>query len=80
MCHAREACFAAEVTHPDELVALAGVVERLHGRFPQAPTDGIEQAVVEVHHQYDASRVRDFIPVLVEREVAERFRDHSSRA
>lgn len=67
------------MTHTDELVALDGVVERLHGRFPQAPTERIKQAVVEVHHQYDASRVRDFIPVLVEREVADRFRDPSAR-
>jgi hypothetical protein len=31
--------------------------------------------VAAVHQQYDGSPIRDFIPMLVEREVVDHFRD-----
>ena len=64
---------------PDETHALQLVSERLRGRFPEEGPEGIARLVTEVHHEFDGSPVRAFIPVLVEREVAERLRLPSPR-
>ena len=58
----------------DETQALDELADRLRVKFPEAPLGSIRKAVSEVHHQYDGRPIRDFIPVLVEREV----RDHLS--
>lgn len=50
------------------------LTERLRGRFPDEPADGIAQMVAKAHGGYEASTVRDFIPVLVERELVDRLR------
>lgn len=50
------------------------LTERLRERFPDEPGDGIERMVAQVHGGYEASTVRDFIPVLVERELVDRLR------
>jgi hypothetical protein len=61
------------MTQTEEIRALDELAGRLRERFPEASPDGIRQLVDEVHHQYDGSPIRDFIPVLVEREVSEHF-------
>ncbi|KHK96407.1 hypothetical protein LK09_15710 [Microbacterium mangrovi] len=48
--------------------AIAEVVRRLEERFPQLPSSQIAEAVLEAQHHYDNARVRDFVPVFVERE------------
>ena len=58
----------------EEIQALDQLADRLQGRFPDAPADHIRTVVTSVHHQYDESPIRDFIPVLVEREAAEQLR------
>lgn len=58
----------------EEVRALDELADRLHTRFPAIPTDGIKHMVEEGYHQFDSSLVRDFIPVLVEREVTEQLR------
>lgn len=58
----------------EEAQAVAQVCERLRSRFPDAPADDIDQVVAEVHRGFDGNPIRDFIPVLVEREAANRFR------
>ncbi len=59
----------------DETQVLDEVAARLRVKFPEAPLGSIRRAVSEVHHQYDGHPIRDFIPVLVEREVLEQLRD-----
>ena len=54
---------------------MRALAQRLHDRFPQAEPARIDQVLDEVHHQYDGRPIREFIPVLVEREVADRIRD-----
>ena len=49
------------------------LADRLRGRFPDAPPESIKKVVDEVHHQFDGRPIRDFIPVLVEREVVDHF-------
>lgn len=58
----------------EEIRALDQLADRLHGRFPDAPPEGIKNMVAQIHHQYDGSPIRDFIPLLVEREVVDHFR------
>jgi len=53
--------------------ALSLVAERLRSQFPSVDTDTIGGVVAQVHHQYDGRPIRDFIPVLVERDAAERL-------
>lgn len=55
-------------------VALARIVDRIAGQFPAVSAEQIEQVI---HGRYEAladARVRDFIPVLVERQGATRPR------
>jgi len=63
------------MTQEDEVRAINLLVERLQLRFPNAAPEHLEQVLLEVHHQYDGRPIRDFVPVLVEREVTERIRD-----
>ena len=61
---------------PAEAKALDLAVLRLHRRFPDHTLEDIRQEVTRVHHHYDSSRIRGFIAILVEREVAERYEHH----
>ncbi len=63
-----------ETRADEEIRALDELADRLRSRFPETPPDSIKSLVTQVHHQYDGSPIRDFIPVLVEREVVEHFR------
>lgn len=62
------------MSQTEEIGALDQIADRLVARFPDESPEGIKQLVTQIHHQYDGSPIRDFIPVLVEREVTERFR------
>jgi hypothetical protein len=64
----------------EEIRALDQLADRLRGRFPDAPPEGIKELVARAHQQYDGSPIRDFIPVLVEREVVEHFRAPAQRS
>lgn len=55
--------------------ALMHVVHRLSERFPKLSEQEIRDATVDEFEKYEGARVRDFVPVLVERKVAERLRD-----
>jgi len=46
--------------------ALAEVVERLVDRFPDLPEDRI-RVVASSHQEFEGMRIRDFVPILVER-------------
>lgn len=58
----------------EEIRALDQLADRLRSRFPDAPPEGIKELVAKAAEQYDGSPIRDFIPVLVEREVVDHFR------
>lgn len=51
----------------DERTRVAEVVERLRGRYPTVPADRIVAVVSEAHREFDTARVRDYVPVLVEK-------------
>ena len=62
-----------ESMNEDEDRAVAEVAERLLKRFPLEPPDVVKATVAEFHQQYDGCRIRDYIPVLVEREARDRL-------
>ncbi len=62
------------MTPADELRALDDLALRLQGRFPDTPPEDLRLSVDEIHRQYAGCRIRAFIPVLVEREVVDRYR------
>lgn len=49
------------------------IVERLEERFPRRPAGEVRQAVSEAVRRFERARVKDFIPVLVEREAKARL-------
>jgi hypothetical protein len=54
--------------------ALQHVVARLRVRFPHLEEAVVEQEVEAVYREYHGSKVRNFVPILVEREVVDRWR------
>ncbi|CAN5574277.1 hypothetical protein BH10ACT10_BH10ACT10_00220 [soil metagenome] len=64
----------------EEAHAMTELIKRLQSSYPQAPGHTVDQLVTEVHREFDGRPIRDFVPVLVEREVAERLkRTHGAR-
>ena len=60
-----------------EVHALAEISTRVRGRFPDASAEQVEREVSVAYHQFDGQPIRDFIPILVERAVIERFSTRS---
>ena len=58
-----------------EARAVVDVTERLRRRFPTVAEDVIYQVVADYHREFDTSPIRDFVPILVERQA----RDHLRR-
>jgi hypothetical protein len=56
----------------DEHQALEHVCSRLVERFPDVPEATVRLTVSDVHARFDG-RVRDYVPVLVEREARARL-------
>ena len=67
----------------EEGQAITEVTRRLQERFPDARPEVIDAMVRDLHHQFDGDPIRDFVPVLVEREAVSRLapqRDRRSQA
>lgn len=58
----------------DEVKELGLITDRLSARHPGMPHEVVEAVVQDVHRGYAQSRVRAFVPLLVEREARERLR------
>ena len=56
----------------DEHQALEQVRSRLVERFPQVPAETVHLTVQDVHNRFDG-RIRDYVPILVEREAKARL-------
>jgi hypothetical protein len=51
----------------DEQARLAEVIERLAVGYPGLPATTIAQVVNDVHARFSGARLREYIPMLVER-------------
>ncbi|MET0713641.1 MAG: hypothetical protein ABW091_15470 [Microbacterium sp.] len=58
----------------DETQAIDQVISRLAERFPSLERDHIAGVVNEELHELDGGRVRDFVPVLVEKASKKRLK------
>ncbi|MEU0494522.1 three-helix bundle dimerization domain-containing protein [Mycobacterium sp. NPDC006124] len=54
-----------------EQAALSQVEQRLTSRYIDLPADRIQSAVQAAHERFEDSKIRDFVPLLVERRVRE---------
>lgn len=56
---------------PAEQKALDLVVLRLRRKFPDVPEEWIRADIARAYAAFESSRVRTYLPILAEREVAE---------
>ena len=61
-------------TKPDEDRAIDEVVSRLSEKFQALSPEHIKDVVDQELHRFDGGRVRDFVPVLVERAAKQRLK------
>ncbi|QLY29230.1 three-helix bundle dimerization domain-containing protein [Nocardia huaxiensis] len=59
------------MTVPDEEQQISELVTRLAGKFPHLTAGVVGAEVRGIHREFEGHRVREFIPLLVER-IAER--------
>ena len=56
-----------------ERAAIEGLIARLSAQFPELPAETVARAVRGEYDGFEASTVRDFVPVLVERSVRQQL-------
>lgn len=61
----------------DEEKTIAEIIARLTERFPEASPDEVTAAVDGARESFDGSKVRDFVPVLIEKEAKKRLKGKS---
>jgi hypothetical protein len=61
------------MTETDQTAAITQVIERLATRFPTIAADVVEEVVAEALTQFDGAPNRDFVPLLVEHDAAEKL-------
>jgi hypothetical protein len=62
---------------PEERVLITGVERRLAEKYAALPQDQISAVVRHAYAQFQSSRVRGFIPLLVQRRAAEELEELS---
>lgn len=58
----------------DESKAISEIVERLRERFPDASLEAVTDAVEYARTTFSGAKVRDFVPVLIEKEAKARLK------
>ncbi len=58
----------------DESKAISEIVERLRERFPEASPESVAAAVEYARTTFSEAKVRDFVPVLIEKEAKARLK------
>lgn len=58
----------------DESKAIAEIHERLRERFPDAEDEAIGAAIEHARASFESAKVRDFVPVLIEKEAKARLK------
>ncbi|WGI36130.1 hypothetical protein QDT91_29370 (plasmid) [Mycolicibacterium aubagnense] len=53
---------------------ISHVLERLVAQYPNRDPNDVAHAVEKAHKQFEESRIRDFVPLLVERSVRAEFK------
>ncbi|HVQ53026.1 MAG TPA: hypothetical protein VMS92_23570 [Mycobacterium sp.] len=61
------------VVSAEEDRLIGQVVDRLLAGFPQVPQDTVHEIVGSIHHRFDDAKIRDFVPLFVERHTKEKL-------
>ncbi|MFD9668409.1 three-helix bundle dimerization domain-containing protein [Rhodococcus sp. NPDC059968] len=61
------------MTRDEELLHIDKVIDRLDVRYPDVTRESIEQVVHSAHQHFVNGKVRDFVPLLVERLAREKL-------
>ena len=69
----RAAAHHEHMTPDDEVRAVNEVTRRLAVRYPHVTVDVISAEVAAAHDRFAGCRIRDYIPLFVERSVRDRF-------
>jgi len=59
----------------DEDSAFREIVERMTEKYPDVPAERVSEIVGNVRSEMTTAKVRDFVPVLAEREVKSRIKE-----
>ncbi|MFJ4037165.1 three-helix bundle dimerization domain-containing protein [Microbacterium sp. NPDC090007] len=57
----------------DEESAISEIVERLEERFPQSSPETVRAAVEDARQHFSRAKVKDFVPLFIEREARARL-------
>jgi hypothetical protein len=69
-----QSSYAGSVKENEEAYAVELVSVRLRERFPGLSPDEVDEVVATYHHQFDGRPIRDFVPILVERQARDHLR------
>lgn len=61
-----------------EETLLEDIERRLIGQFPRVAAEVVDELVRHEHARFNASRIRDFVPVLVEKNARDQLRQRSN--
>jgi hypothetical protein len=53
--------------------AIEEIIERLSDRYPKATPEQVQHAVADAQRHFNRAAVRDFVPILIEREARARL-------
>ncbi|WP_257016004.1 three-helix bundle dimerization domain-containing protein [Rhodococcus sp. ACS1] len=68
------------MTGDDESLQVEQVIERLIARYPSVSAGDIEYTVRIIHKRFDNGRIRDFVPLLVEKAARRDLENHPRAA
>lgn len=63
------------MTGDEELLHVERVITRLISRYPAVPPPEIENRVRTIHQRFAGCRIRDFVPLLVEKAARQAISD-----
>ena len=66
----------SDVDRAEERRQIADVVDRLTEAFPYVPDHIITETVAAAHRRFEQARIREFVPLFVERSCRARFLEH----
>ncbi|MFC9838502.1 three-helix bundle dimerization domain-containing protein [Rhodococcus sp. NPDC127530] len=68
------------MTGDDESLHVEQVIGRLIARYPSVSAGDIEHTVRTIHKRFDNGRIRDFVPLLVEKAARRDLENHPRAA
>ncbi len=66
----------SDVDRAEEQRQIDAVLDRLIQAFPYVPDDVISETVADAHRRFDRARIREFVPMFVERQCRAHFERH----